>query len=117
MADRIRVFYDSQCRICRTAVSWLHFLDRRERIECIPMTIASIAQAGLDPSACARALHVVTPLGVLTGWDAVAHLARLFPSTWLIGALGSVPPFRWLGKSLYGWVAGHRCSHGKCREP
>jgi predicted DCC family thiol-disulfide oxidoreductase YuxK len=115
MADRIRVFYDSQCGFCRTAVSWLHALDRRpNRTECIPMTTASIAQAGLDPAACARALHAVTPHGTLAGWDAVAYLARLFPATWLPGALGSVPPFRWLGKSLYACIASHRCSHGTC---
>ncbi len=81
------------------------------------MSSASIAQAGLDPAACARELHVVSPQGVLAGWDAAAHLARLFPATWLIGALGSVPPFRWLGRSLYALVAAHRCSHGDCREP
>jgi predicted DCC family thiol-disulfide oxidoreductase YuxK len=79
------------------------------------MEAGSIKRAGLDPDACARELHVVTPQGVLGGWDAVAHLARLFPATWPIGALGSVPPFRWLGRSVYGWVARNRCSHGKCR--
>ena len=116
MADRTRVFYDSQCGICQTSVSWLRFLDRRrQRTECVPMTAGSVARAGLDPDACARELHVVTPHGVLAGWDAVAHLARLFPATWPIWALGAVPPFRWLGRRVYGWVARHRHVLATCR--
>jgi predicted DCC family thiol-disulfide oxidoreductase YuxK len=115
MADRTRVFYDSQCGICQTAVCWLRFLDRHQQTECIPITAGSVGRAGLNAEACARELHAVTPQGVLAGWDAVSYLARLFPPTWPIGALGSMPPFRWLGRSLYRWVAAHRCSHGKCR--
>jgi hypothetical protein len=42
---------------------------------------------GLNLDACMQQLHVVTPQGVLVGWNTVAHLARLFPATWLIGAL------------------------------
>jgi glyoxylase-like metal-dependent hydrolase (beta-lactamase superfamily II)/predicted DCC family thiol-disulfide oxidoreductase YuxK len=109
------VFYDSQCEICQAGVSWLRFLDRRERTECLPIDAGSIERAGLDLEACTRQLHVVTPRGVLAGWNAVAHLARLFPATWLIGALGCVLPFRWVGESLYGWVARNRYALSKCR--
>jgi glyoxylase-like metal-dependent hydrolase (beta-lactamase superfamily II) len=52
---------------------------------------------------------------VLTGWDAVARLARLSPFTWPIGALGAVPPFRWLGRLLYRFVAANRYALSKCR--
>ena len=45
--------------------------------------------ARLNLDECLRQLHVVAPEGQThVGWDAVACLARLFPSTWLIGALG-----------------------------
>jgi glyoxylase-like metal-dependent hydrolase (beta-lactamase superfamily II)/predicted DCC family thiol-disulfide oxidoreductase YuxK len=115
MADRTLVFYDSQCEVCQAGVSWLRFLDRQNRTECLPIDAGSIERAGLDLNACTQQLHVVTPRGVLVGWNAVAHLARLFPATWLIGALSSVPPFQWVGKSLYGWVARNRYALSKCR--
>ena len=96
-------------------MSWLRFLDRYQRTECLPIDTQSVKRAGLNLDACTQQLHVVTPLGVLAGWDAVAHLARLFPATWLIGAVGSVPPFRQVGKSLYNWIAKNRYALSKCR--
>ena len=63
-----------------------------------------------------RELHVVTPRGeVYRGWDAVAELARLFPATFLVGRLGRVPPFRWLGDVAYRFVARNRYAVSKCR--
>jgi hypothetical protein len=65
---------------------------------------------------CLRQLHVVTPEGEIhVGWDAVACLARLFPSSWLIGVLGQRFPFRNAGRLLYGFVAKNRYSLSKCR--
>src|SRR5581483_1098005 len=59
---------------------------------------------------------VLTPAGeVLVGWDAVAQLARLFPSTWLIGSLGRIFPFRNIGRAIYGFVARNRYALSKCR--
>ncbi|MGH9722515.1 MAG: DCC1-like thiol-disulfide oxidoreductase family protein [Bryobacteraceae bacterium] len=115
MAASTLVFYDSQCEVCQAGVSWLKLLDRHRRVECVPISSDSIRRAGLDPDACARQLHVVTPDGVRAGWHAVTYLARLFPATWLIGALGAVPPLRWLGHSVYGWIARNRYALSKCR--
>jgi len=65
---------------------------------------------------CLRQLHVVTPEdGIHVGLDAVTSLARLFPSTWLIGVLGQRFPFRNAGRLLYGFVATNRYSLSKCR--
>ena len=70
----------------------------------------------LQMDECLRQLHVVTPEGgIFVGWDAVACLARLFPATWLIGALGERFPFRNAGRLLYGFVAKSRYSLSKCR--
>lgn len=70
----------------------------------------------LELDACLRELHVVTPEGVIRrGWNAVAELARLFPATRLIGWLGSVPPFRWIGDDAYRFVARNRYAVSKCR--
>ncbi len=116
-ARKLQVFYDDQCEICQACVSWLRLLDRRERAECIgihPETLRP--HAGLALDRCLQQLHVVTPEGtVLAGWRAVSRLARLSPFTWWIGALGSIPPFRWLGELLYGFVARNRYALSKCR--
>jgi glyoxylase-like metal-dependent hydrolase (beta-lactamase superfamily II)/predicted DCC family thiol-disulfide oxidoreductase YuxK len=114
---KFQVFFDDQCEICQAGVSWLRLLDRKGRTECIgihPENLAPYPSLAIDR--CLRELHVVTPdEGVLTGWDAVARLARLSPFTWLIGAVGAVPPFRWLGRLLYRLVATNRYALSKCR--
>lgn len=111
----IRVFYDGQCEVCQAGVSWLRLLDRHGQVECIPIQPHAVAAAGLNLEACLAQLHIVTPKGVLTGWDAVARLARLFPATWVFGAIGATPPFRQVAARLYRWVAANRYALSKCR--
>ena len=61
-------------------------------------------------------LHVLAPGGdIERGWSAVAQLARLFPSTFLIGWLGRIPPFRWMGEIAYRFIARNRYAVSKCR--
>ena len=113
-----RVLYDGQCEICQGCVSWLKTLDREHRTTCLPISpevLASVdSRLGMDD--CLRQLHVVTPEdAILVGWDAVACLARLFPSTWLVGTAGQRFPFRNAGRLLYGFVARNRYSLSKCR--
>jgi len=113
-----RVLYDGQCEICQSCVSWLHTLDRENKTICLPISaeVLSAVDSRLQIDECLRQLHVATPEGEIhVGWDAVACLARLFPSTWLIGVLGQRVPFRNAGRSLYGFVAKHRYSLSKCR--
>ena len=115
---RYEVFYDAQCEICQACVSWLQILDRRGVTSAIPISPEVLAEhdGALDLDACLRELHVVAPNGTIyKGWDAVARLARLFPATWLLGALGSVPPFKQICTALYRFVAKNRHSLSKCR--
>lgn len=84
------------------------------------MAISGEAIAALDSRLnledCLRELHVLDPAGTIdVGWAAVARLARLFPATWMIGALGSVWPLRLLGRSAYRFVASRRYAISKCR--
>lgn len=113
-----RVLYDGQCEICQACVAWLKTLDRENKT--LPLAISpellSTIDSRLRLDECLRQLHVVTPEGeILVGWDAVSALARLFPSTWLIGALGQWFFFRNVGRLLYGFVATNRYSLSKCR--
>ena len=113
-----RVLYDGQCEICQACVSWLKTLDREKRTVCLPISADVLASVDsrLRMEDCLRQLHVVAPEGeILVGWDAVAKLARLFRSTWLVGALGVRFPFRNSGRLLYGFVARNRYSLSKCR--
>ena len=117
-ATQYRVLYDGQCEICQACVAWLKALDRENKT--LPLAIGPEVLSNLDSrlrlDECLRQLHVVTPKGaILVGWDAVASLARLFPSTWIIGTLGQCFPFRNIGRLLYGFVATNRYSLSKCR--
>jgi predicted ATPase/predicted DCC family thiol-disulfide oxidoreductase YuxK len=113
-----RVLYDGQCEICQACVSWLKALDRENKTICLPISLEflSAVDSRLQMDECLRQLNVVTPEGEIhVGWDAVACLARLFPSTWLIGVLGQRFPFRNAGRLLYGFVAENRYCLSKCR--
>ncbi|PYV95986.1 MAG: hypothetical protein DMG89_19475 [Acidobacteria bacterium] len=113
-----RVLYDGQCEICQACVAWLKTLDADNKTICLPITADALTEVDsrLKMEDCLRQLHVVTPAGeIRVGWDAVACLARLFPSTWLIGVLGARFPFRNLGRLIYGFVARNRYVLSKCR--
>jgi glyoxylase-like metal-dependent hydrolase (beta-lactamase superfamily II)/predicted DCC family thiol-disulfide oxidoreductase YuxK len=112
--DEFLVYYDDQCEVCQAGVSWLRFLDRRRRVCPLALSSATLP-AGLEMEDCLRELHIVTPTETLVGWDAVARLARLFGRTWVIGAIGGVPPFSWLGRILYRYVARNRYAVSRCR--
>jgi glyoxylase-like metal-dependent hydrolase (beta-lactamase superfamily II)/predicted DCC family thiol-disulfide oxidoreductase YuxK len=99
-------------------VSWLTALDHQHKTIALPITAEMLpsVDSRLNIDECMQQLHVVTPeRQILVGWDAVAGLARLFPSTRVIGALGQRFPFRHVGRLLYGFVARHRYSLSKCR--
>lgn len=115
------VLYDGQCEICQASVSWLHTLDRgRGRVDCRPIDLDETELRRLHPDLrldeSLRELHVVSADGTIRrGWDAVARLARRFPATWPIGALGAIPPFRWIFSAMYRFVARNRYALSKCR--
>jgi predicted DCC family thiol-disulfide oxidoreductase YuxK len=112
--------YDERCEICQTFVSWLRLLDRHRKVAPVPI-LAELLPAihpSLELDTCLHALHVVTPSRTVhRGWAAVAALARLFPETFLIGWLGRIPPFRWIGEAAYRFVARNRHAISKCCAP
>jgi predicted DCC family thiol-disulfide oxidoreductase YuxK len=113
-----RVLYDGQCEICQACVSWLRTLDHENKTVCLPISaeVLPAVDSRLNMDECLRQLQVVTPEGEIhVGWDAVSCLARLFPSTWLIGVPGQWFPFRQFGRLLYGFVASNRYTLSKCR--
>lgn len=117
-ASSYRVFFDDQCEICQAYVSWLKMLDREKKTACMGISAENLSNADsrLRMDDCLRQLHVVTPENeIVVGWEAVACLAQLFPSTWVLGKMGQWFPWRNLGRSIYGFVARNRYSLSKCR--
>jgi predicted DCC family thiol-disulfide oxidoreductase YuxK len=105
------VLYDDQCDTCRGGARWVRWLDREGQVRFVGLEegVRMALHPSLKPDECRRLMHVVTPdHQVWVGWDAVTGLARLFPLTWILGVVGAVRPFRWLGRHLYRWVARHR---------
>ncbi len=117
-APAYRVLYDGQCEICQACISWLKTLDHNNKTICLPISSEALSacDSRLRMDDCLQQLHVVTPEDeILAGWDAVTCLARLFPSTRIIGVLGEWFPFRQAGRRCYGFVAANRYSLSKCR--
>ncbi len=120
-AAQWRVWYDDQCEVCQAGLAWLRRLDRRGgRVLAVPLsgsleeTLELPSGASLDD--LLRNIHVEAPGGrVLVGAQAVAALARLFPATWIAGAVASLPGFARLSAWLYRWVASNRYSLSRCR--
>jgi glyoxylase-like metal-dependent hydrolase (beta-lactamase superfamily II)/predicted DCC family thiol-disulfide oxidoreductase YuxK len=118
VASHFTVLYDGQCEICQAAISWLRILDKRHLTNSVAVAADSLKllDPRLDVDDCLRELHVLDSNGRLyVGWDAVARLARLFPATWIIGAVGSIPPLKQLGRLAYRFIARNRHSLSKCR--
>ena len=118
VATPYRVLYDGQCEICQACVAWLRILDRENKTAPLAISpeVLSTVDSRLRLEECLRQLHILTPDGeIIVGWDAVASLARMFPSTLIIGTLGRWFPFRNIGRLIYGFVATNRYSLSKCR--
>lgn len=119
---RWRLWYDDQCEVCQAGVAWLRWLDHgRGRVVAIPLSSALAGDPAAEPpdvpiENLLRHLHVVTPAGtLLVGAEGVAALARLFPLTWLAGAVAGLPGLSAIAGWLYGWVAANRYSLSRCR--
>jgi predicted DCC family thiol-disulfide oxidoreductase YuxK len=105
------VYFDDTCPLCRRFARGIQRLDRHHATQLVPLGAAESGAVGLpaDMDACRREIHIVTPDGrVLRGWDAVATVARLFPVTYFIGAVGMWPGLRQLGRWSYRQVAKRR---------
>lgn len=107
---KFTVLYDGQCRICSASTRWIKRLDTRGQFVCR-------TQHFDEPCAgpvCRRELQLSCPDGTtLTGWSAVATIARRLPLVSWFGLLASLKPFHWLGTRFYGWVARNRYRFGK----
>jgi len=97
------VIYDGRCRLCCTAVRWLHRRDRRDRLTFLPLQDPRATERYPDLSLeeLEKHVYVVDRHGRRhKGAGAVRYLSRRLPALWIFCPLlhlpGSMPVWRWL---------------------
>jgi predicted DCC family thiol-disulfide oxidoreductase YuxK len=101
--------YDGDCRFCTTSVT---FLERRLRPDCsiTPWQFADLAALGATRSQAEYEALWITPDGTVHGGaQAVARLLLRAGKGWaVLGALLTLPPFRWVAHGVYRIIANNR---------
>lgn len=114
-ADRIAywgpavVLYDSHCALCAGAAGKLsRWSGRRLKLSTMRDPMIYRAWPGLNPEACERGLHLITPSGhVLTGMEAIVRACALRPLGFFAYAY-YLPGIRLFFDFWYGFIARHR---------
>jgi len=114
------VFYDADCRICRTAVAMIYRKLRRRGFRFAPLQAAWVRDRLALPADDALALHemnLLLPDGrVFGGADGLIRLARWIWWAWPLYLFGFVPGGRRALRAGYEWIAARRnCQNGACR--
>ncbi|AKZ57323.1 hypothetical protein SAM23877_4278 [Streptomyces ambofaciens ATCC 23877] len=109
MRTRPVLVYDGDCRFCTTSVT---FLERLLRPDCslTPWQFADLASLGTAQRRAEYEALWITPTGaVYGGAQAFARLLLRAGKGWaVLGALLTLPPFRWVAHGVYRIVADHR---------
>ncbi|GHA51600.1 thiol-disulfide oxidoreductase DCC family protein [Streptomyces rochei] len=109
MRTRPVLVYDGDCRFCTTSVT---LLERLLRPDCsiTPWQFADLAALGATRSQAEYEALWITPDGTVHGGaQAVARLLLRAGKGWaVLGALLTLPPFRWLAHGVYRIIANNR---------
>ena len=108
--DRWLLVFDGDCGFCRGSVARVLDRDRDDRILARPFQASGVLEeAGLTRGQAERAAWLVAPDGRRwSGADAAARVLRLLPGWAGAGRLLGAPPFVWIARAVYRWVADHR---------
>jgi predicted DCC family thiol-disulfide oxidoreductase YuxK len=111
------VLYDADCGICegcRRIAERLDWFGRyRWRAGADPEVLKEHPR--LDAATLDAALHLVTPDGTLTGFDAIRAMLLRMPLGVLPGLMMHLPGVPALGRRAYSWVAANRRTVLACR--
>jgi predicted DCC family thiol-disulfide oxidoreductase YuxK len=106
------IFMDGSCSFCQWTRTKIEPFDSGLRLRFLDYNDPSVAaQAPFPRAELDREMHVRTPDGSWKkGFEAWLVLLRVLPKLSWLGRIASLPPARWLGPSVYGFIARHRYS-------
>jgi len=106
------IFLDGSCSFCRWSQAKIEPYDSGERVRFLDYNDPAVAELTPFPRGeLDREMHMRTPEGKwLRGFEAWLVLLRVLPKLAWLGRIASVPPLRWFGPSVYGFIARHRYS-------
>ncbi|HUR13519.1 MAG TPA: DCC1-like thiol-disulfide oxidoreductase family protein [Mycobacteriales bacterium] len=100
--------YDGDCAFCTSSVRWVTRLGLNVD-EVVPWQFSDLAALGLTQQQCEDKMQLVLPARTWAGHAAAGQL--LLRSRWYwkpLGLLLLTPPFSWVARAVYRWVADNR---------
>lgn len=109
---KYEIFLDGSCSFCRWSRAKIEPYDSDGRLQFLDYNDPAVgAQAPFPRAELDREMHMRTPDGKwLRGFEAWQAMLRVLPKLVWIGKITSLPPLRWLGPPMYGFIARHRYS-------
>lgn len=100
--------YDGDCAFCTSSVRWVPRLRLRVD-EMVAWQHADLGSLGLTEQQCDEAAWLVVDGRRWGGAAAAAHLLLRGPWYWRpLGVLLLTPPFSWVARAAYRWIAKNR---------
>ncbi len=109
MTDKYLVLWDGECGFCRRSVDWLLKRDQKGELEAVPYQMASSPPMTAElRTACARAVHLVSPDGTIYSAGRAVLKALELVGYGALARVASWPPFVWFVELGYWLVARNR---------
>jgi predicted DCC family thiol-disulfide oxidoreductase YuxK len=119
-ARRLTVLYDDECGLCTWTARQLRSLDRRRRLEFVPLQHAAQHPERPDVAAVAeahdlrRSIHVLRGDGaVRAGGRAMLEIIDALPGGWLLRPWAALPGVEQAVDGAYRQIARHRAPIGR----
>jgi predicted DCC family thiol-disulfide oxidoreductase YuxK len=111
-SGKFEVFNDGSCAFCQWIRARVEPYDTRHRIAFVDYNDPAVAAlAPFSIEQLENEMHVRAPDGAwVAGFAAWVVLLRAMPRLAWIGWILGAPPFRWMGPSIYRWIARNRYS-------
>ena len=122
------IFLDGSCSFCQWTRERIEPYDSGARLRFLDYNDPAVAaQTPFARTELDREMHLRTPEGAwLRGFDAWLALLRVLPKFSWLSRIASLPPLRWIGPPVYGFIARHRyrlpgaparCENDTCAPP
>jgi predicted DCC family thiol-disulfide oxidoreductase YuxK len=102
-----KVYYDADCRLCSGGVSLVSRAGVLGKVAWTPVQSGCLPE-GVSRDDLDRAMHLETPSGLYSGFDAVRRIALRTPVLWALALVFWLPGMGALGSRAYAIVARNR---------